>query len=67
MSKNTNNHTKSYFTADGTLQPGAETQAEREKRKLAQPKKPVRKEGKAAPNENPEIARAMGRKPGGGK
>lgn len=63
MAKNTNNHTKSYFTADGTPQPGVETQAEKEKRKLAQSKKPVRREERTAPNENPEIARAMGRKP----
>jgi hypothetical protein len=67
MSKNSNNHSKSYFTTDGTPQPGAETQAEQEKGKLARSKKAIRKEERGAPNQNPEIARAMGRKPGGGR
>jgi hypothetical protein len=70
--KNTNNYNKNYFTADGIPQPGAETDTEKEKHKLAQSEKAAReqaaREGEpTGPAEDSEIARAMGRKPGDGK
>lgn len=66
--KNTNNYNKNYFTADGIPQPGAETDTEQEKRKLAQSEKAAaRRVEPTGPDEDSEIARAMGRKPDGGK
>lgn len=63
--KNTNNYNKNYFTTRGIPQPAAETVNEEEKQKLAQSEKTAREgEGNATgPDENSEIARAMGRKP----
>lgn len=62
MSKNTNNYNKSYYTTRGVPQPGAENITEEEKQKLAQSEQAAREE---TTGEDPDIARAMGRKPGG--
>lgn len=59
--KNTNNYNKNYFTTRGIPQPGAETDTEEEKHKVAQSEKAV-EENASGPDENAEIARAMGRK-----
>ena len=59
--KNTNNYNKNYFTTRGIPQPGAETDTEQEKHKVAQSDKEV-EESASGPGENAEIARAMGRK-----
>jgi hypothetical protein len=65
--KNTNNYNKNYFTADGIPQPGAETDTEKEKQKLAQSEKAAREVDPTGPDEDSDIARGMGRKPDGGK
>jgi len=60
--KNTDNYNKDYFTANGIPQAAAEEVPDLEKAKLTrqearQTEKPVVKTG---PNQNEEIARAMG-------
>jgi hypothetical protein len=65
--KNTNNYNKDYFTTRGIPQPGAETDTEQEKQKLAQSEKAATEAGETGPDQDAEIARAMGRKPDGGK
>lgn len=59
--KDTNNYNKNYFTTRGIPQPAAETVNDEEKQKLAQSEKAAREGEKTGPNENAEIARAMGR------
>ena len=65
--KNTNNYNKNYFTTRGIPQPGAETDTEQEKQKFAESEKAAEEGTATGPDENSEIARAMGRKPDDGK